>query len=187
MVFVLHGMEPCQHVTLEILHRAVLCLMLHIEYRRQVAWFKMHIGEKELRLLLGRRLYAEEVISTADEAMLTRLEEILVEILVHNVRPLGSLDKHEAHRASVDVRRAEQRPVNLTLIMRHVYAVYLVPVRIVGVTVQRLPAERCRRHEEVPEGPCIDGDKQKATQPPYPLRMAAESLDFILSCFFLSH
>lgn len=187
MVFVLHRMQPCQHITLEIFHRTFLRLMLHIKDWRQVARFKQHICKKEFRLLLGRSLKTEEMVRSAYEPVFARLEEVLVKVLVDNACAFRRLYENKTYGTAVDVRRTEQRPVNISLIMGDVYAMDFITFRIIGITVQRLPAEGCRRDKEIPESPCVGSHKQKATQPPHPFGMAAESLSLIFGSSFLSH
>lgn len=187
MIFVLHRMQPCQHIALEIFHRTVLRLMLHIKDWRQVACFKRHVCKKEFRLLLGRSLKAVEMVRATYEPVFTRLEEVFFKVLVNNARAFRRLYEDKTHRTTIDGRRTEQRPVNVSLIMGDIYAMDFITFRIIGITIQRLPAEGCRRNEEIPESPGVGSHKQKATQPPHPFGMAAEWLSFIFGSSFLSH
>ena len=51
MIFVFHGMKPCQHIHLKVFHALAFGFLFYIEHWRQVAAFQSHILQKKLRLV----------------------------------------------------------------------------------------------------------------------------------------
>ena len=168
MVLVLHGMKPRQDLALEILCGHVGGLMLHIEYRRQVASLQMHLIEEELRLVACRRLIAPEMIGTADEAILTGIAEIIVEAIVEARAAFRGLDHDEAHGAFLNHGILKALPVYFTLIMGNVDAADFIAVWIICIAVERTPAESERSHEEIIKSPDVNGHHTDTAYPPCP-------------------
>ena len=82
LIVFLHHHQPSQHRILEFLVCLVLRLMFHVKHRRQVAILQFDGTDIVPSLLLCWRMYAVEMISSAGEAVLTGLIEIIAEVLV---------------------------------------------------------------------------------------------------------
>lgn len=168
MVAVLHDMQPCEHVTLEVLHTSAGGLVLYVKHRRQVAVLKMHLAQKEIGLLARSRLVVPKMVGATYEAIVARSLEILIEVLVQALVAFRGLDDDEAQGAATYHAVAQLHPVYLALIMRDVYAMNLVALGIAGVAIEGAPTEARGTDEEIIENPNIDKYKNQSTQPPEP-------------------
>ena len=97
--------------------------------------------------------------------MLARIIKVVVEIVIQLVGALCRLNHDKPERATSYHAIAQQLPINLTLIVRDVDAVYLITIGIVGITIKRAPPEPGRTHEKLIECPHVE---QRKDNPPYP-------------------
>ena len=112
------------------------------------------------------------MVGSAYKSVLTSLAEVLLKPVVGARRTFCRLNHHEAQRIALDIAVAQLVPVNLALIVRDVYAVYLVAGRIVGVAEECTPAKSGRTDEVGVESPNIYAYHHSRTCPPYGTRMA---------------
>lgn len=174
MVFVLHNVEPCEHIALEILHGTVFGLVLDIKHRWQVALFEPHFVQEVIGLVACRRLVAPEMVCAAYEPVFARLMEIVAELAVEARRTLGRLYHYEPQRIAFNHGIAQTLPVDVALIVRYVDAVYLVAFGIFRVAVKRAPSEPRGTYEERVEQPDVEGKCQHSAAPPCKARVVAQ-------------
>ena len=170
MVVLLHYLQPFEYLFLELGNRLVLRFVLYVEYRRQVALLKMNLLDEEASLFLGRSLVAPEVVSTPEKPCFACEMEVLAEVFVHMIGSFGRLNDYKPQWATRNHGVAKQVPVNLSLVMADVYAVYLVSLRIFCIAIESSPAETRGADEECIEAPHIYADHNHSYNPLQPNR-----------------
>ena len=111
------------------------------------------------------------MIGTAYESILARLIKIVDKIVVEFACPFCCLNHNKSHGALLyHTVVAQFLPVNLSLIMAYVNAVYLVAFGIWHIAIQCPPSESERRYEEIVEEKDIERHHYKAAKPPCPSR-----------------
>lgn len=161
MVLFFYYSEPRQHILLELLRGLCFWFVLHIKYRRQVPLLQSHIIYIMLRLIGTCRFVAPEMICPTDKAILPCLIEVVNKPVIKFGRALRGFD-HDKTDGMVVYKTviAQHIPVYLSLIMADIYAMYLIVIRIGGITIQSLPSESERTHKEIIEEADIKGNNQ---------------------------
>ena len=136
----LYDVEPLQHRGLELIISLLLRLVLHVEHGRQVAVLQFHLAHEMLGLTVGGRVYAEEVVGSADDAVLAGFVEVVVEVGVELVGTFGGLDEDKTDGCALYVGVAHLFPVDVLLVVADVDAADGAG-RVVGVAVDGFPAE----------------------------------------------
>ena len=169
LIVLLDDVEPGKHRCLELVVGLVLGFMLHVQYGRQVAILQFHLAQEVAGLALGRRMDAVEMVGATGETVLTGLVKVLAEVLVGLGRAFGGLDHDEADGVTVDGALVLQYvPVDVSLMVGDVDAVYFVAFGIADITVQSPPAEAEGADEEVVEEPDVARHNGQSAYPPAP-------------------
>ena len=156
MIVFLNNIEPLQYRGFELRVSLFLGFMLYVKHWWQITVFKPYLTHEMLSLALGRRMDTVEVVGTARKTVLSRLMEVLTEVLVGLGTSLRGLDHHEADGASVDRTLVLQLiPVNMTLMVRYIDAVNLVTLRVADIAIEGTPAKTKRSYEEIVEEPDV--------------------------------
>lgn len=99
-----------------------------------------------------------------DKSVFPYLIKIICEIRIYTRRTFRSLHNNEAKRTTVDKCIGPKAvPVNFSLIVRDVYSMNLIALRIFGISIKCSPSEACRSHKKIIERPDIKSDDQQTT------------------------
>ena len=101
-------------------------------------------------------MVAPKVVSPPDKAMLARIIKVVVEIVIQFVGALCRLDHDKPERAPSNHTIAQQLPMDVTLIMRDVDAMYLITCGVVGIAIKCAPPEPGRTYKKLIECPHIE-------------------------------
>ena len=113
------------------------------------------------------RFCTVEVISATYKSILTCLVEIISKILIYHGSALCSLNNNKTYWIFVYHSIAQCHPINISLIVRNIYALNLVPRRITGIPIKSTPTESCRTYKKIVEYSNIDCYDKKTSQPPF--------------------
>ena len=184
-VFLFHDVKPCLHGFPELRPRQAARLF-HVQHGRQVARLQMHLFQEEKGLPPRVDVGKEEVVSAPDEVVLLGFVKVQVEVFVQQSLPFGGFDEHETDGRRVQAGVAQQLPVDVFLIVRHVDAMHVEAFRIHGIAINGLPAPRRRVDEEMIKESNVGHRQQHSARPDGPRRPPPEEQPLVGRLFPLA-
>ena len=136
---VFYDVKPGENIALKVLRAKISGLGFHIEDRRKIAWFESYHRREIIGLPAGRRLVTPKMICTTDESRLLGIGKVFKKVFVEVTVSLRCLYKDKPNRVVSDERVAQSVPVDASLMMAYVNAVYGIPLWIIGITIDGAP------------------------------------------------